>query len=94
MVSERELAILVHAVLQRAGYSPAVLPATPGYVVAANKTFADQPAEVEVSHIPRDDDPHVHAEQYYRTLVSDQTLAGVAIQLVLHPDPKVLVRSG
>lgn len=92
MTSEQQMVILVHAALQRAGHERAALPSSPGYIVAVNKTFDWQPAEIEVSHIPVGDEPESHAQQYFGILSTDQTLSGFAVQLVSHPYPKVVIR--
>jgi hypothetical protein len=92
MSSPSQTAILVHGALQRAGFAMAAGSNTPGYIVAEVKTLFGQSSELEVSHIPLGDDPDGHARAYYRTLASDKSLAGLAIQFDAQPYPKVHVR--
>jgi hypothetical protein len=92
MSGPHQTAILVHGALQRAGYSMAAGPNSPGYIVAEVKTLFGRSSALEVSHIPLGDDPDAHARAYYRTLACDKTLAGLAIQFDAQPYPKVHVR--
>ena len=92
MTGPQQLTILVHAALQRAGYSPVASSSSGGYIVAEHKTLLGQSSEVEVSHVPLSDAPDAHARAYYSALVADHALAGLAIQFVPQPYPKVSIR--
>ena len=92
MPNARQIAIVVHAALKRAGYQPAATPDAAGYIVSDNTRVSSPSAEVEVSHMPITDDPYGHALMYYSALAKDATLTGLAIQFSAQPYPRVLIR--
>jgi hypothetical protein len=84
--------VLIHTALQRAGFRDGLGGNGPGYIVGENKTFAGQAREFDVTHTPDSDDADAHTRDYYDVLVADLVPAGLSVQLVPQPYPKVRIR--